>query len=65
MRELMNYRHEQVMMSPGDYNEDELLNRQVVDPAIDLSVHPSHIRIELPEKSKQTGHDFRLQPAGL
>jgi len=55
MRELMNYRHEQVMMSSDDYNEDEKLNRQVVDRAIDLSVHPSHIRVELPESIEPNG----------
>ncbi|EHA6073750.1 type IV secretion system protein TraC [Salmonella enterica] len=55
MRELMNYRQEQVMMSSGDYNEDELLNRQVVDPSIDLRVQPSHLRIELPEKIETDG----------
>ncbi|WP_312775339.1 conjugative transfer relaxase/helicase TraI domain-containing protein [Atlantibacter hermannii] len=55
MRELMNYRHEQVMMSSGDYNEDEKLNRQVVDPAIDLRVSPSHIRVELPESIDANG----------
>lgn len=61
MREMVNYRHEQVMTSPGDYNEDELLNRQVVDPSIDFEVHPSHLRIELPEKLKRTVHGFRHQ----
>lgn len=55
MRELMNYRHEQVMMSSDDYNEDEKLNRQVVDRAIDMSVHPSHIRVELPESIESNG----------
>lgn len=44
VREQMNYRQEQVLMSSGDYNEDEKLNRQVVDPGIDLKVHPSHIQ---------------------
>jgi conjugal transfer ATP-binding protein TraC len=51
VREQMNYRQEQVLTSSGDYNEDEKLNRQVVDPGIDLKVHPSHIRMELPEPS--------------
>ena len=49
VREVMNYRQEQVLMSSGDYSEDERLNRQVVDPGIDLKVHPSHIRMVLPE----------------
>ena len=49
VREQMNYRQEQVLTSSGDYNEDEKLNRQVVDPGIDLKVHPSHIRMALPE----------------
>jgi conjugal transfer ATP-binding protein TraC len=38
VREQMNYRQEQVLTSSGDYNEDEKLNRQVVDPGIDLKV---------------------------
>lgn len=49
MREMLNYRHDQVMTSSGEYNEDEKLNRQVVDPSIDVRVRPSHIRLELPE----------------
>jgi conjugal transfer ATP-binding protein TraC len=56
----MNYRQEQVLTSSGDYNEDEKLNRQVVDPGIDLKVHPSHIRMELPETI-----DARDTPAGI
>lgn len=55
MREMMNYRQEQVMTSSSDYNEDEQLNRQVVDPAIDVRVRPSHIRVELPESIEQDG----------
>ncbi|MFZ3621758.1 type IV secretion system protein TraC [Leclercia barmai] len=49
MREMLNYRQDQVMTSSGEYNEDEKLNRQVVDPSIDVRVRPSHIRLELPE----------------
>ncbi|XES86655.1 type IV secretion system protein TraC (plasmid) [Franconibacter pulveris] len=48
MRELINYRGEQVMPSSRSYNEDEHLNRQVVDPGIDLKVRPNHIRLALP-----------------
>ena len=55
MREMMNYRQEQVMTSSSDYNEDEQLNRQVVDPAIDVRVRPSHIRVELPESIEPDG----------
>jgi conjugal transfer ATP-binding protein TraC len=55
VREQMNYRQEQVLMSSGDYNEDEKLNRQVVDPGIDLKVHPSHIRMALPESIDTRG----------
>lgn len=55
MREMMNYREEQVMTSSGDYNEDEKLNRQVVDPGIDIRVRPSHIRVELPESIEPGG----------
>jgi conjugal transfer ATP-binding protein TraC len=36
VREQMNYRQEQVLTSSGDYNEDEKLNRQVVDPGLTL-----------------------------
>lgn len=48
IRELMNYRHDQVMPSDDSWNTDEELNRQIVDPGIDLAVHPSHVRLELP-----------------
>ncbi|VAC36777.1 type IV conjugative transfer system protein TraC [Enterobacter hormaechei] len=41
VREQMNYRQEQVLTSSGDYNEDEKLNRQVVDQGIGLDVYPS------------------------
>lgn len=50
MRELTNYRHAQVMPSSDDYNEEELLNRQVPDAGIDLEVRPSYIRLALPEE---------------
>jgi conjugal transfer ATP-binding protein TraC len=50
-------------MSSGDYNEDEKLNRQVVDPGIDLKVHPSHIRMALPETSTRAGHACRHRHA--
>lgn len=49
VREQMNYRQEQVLTSSGDYNEDEKLNRQVVDQGIGLDVYPSHLRMTLPE----------------
>ncbi|EJG2388493.1 type IV secretion system protein TraC [Kluyvera ascorbata] len=49
MRELTNYRQEQVMPSSNDYNELEELNRQIPDLGIDLKVRPNHVRIELPE----------------
>lgn len=48
MRELTNYRHDQVMPSNPDYNEDELINHQVVDQGIDINVRPTHIRLALP-----------------
>ncbi|WP_317474491.1 TraC family protein, partial [Cronobacter sakazakii] len=51
MRELINYRGEQVMPSSRSYNEDEHLNRQVVDPGIDLKVRPNHIRLALPPEA--------------
>lgn len=49
MRELTNYRHTQVTTASGDWNKEELLNRQVVDQGIDLKVTPSHIQLSLPE----------------
>ncbi|MEJ5069968.1 type IV secretion system protein TraC [Leclercia adecarboxylata] len=55
MREMLNYRQDQVMTSSGEYNEDEKLNRQVVDPSIDVRVRPSHIRLELPESMDAGG----------
>ena len=55
MREMMNYREEQVLLSGGDYNEDEEINRQIVDPSIDVRVRPSHIRLALPEKTEADG----------
>lgn len=61
MREMMNYRREQVMTSSGDYNEDEKLNRQIVDPGIDVRVRPSYIRVELPESIEDNG----ARPGGI
>lgn len=55
MRELMNYRQGQVMQSPGDYNEHEELNRQIVDPSVDVRVSPSYIRLALPETPDHRG----------
>jgi conjugal transfer ATP-binding protein TraC len=49
MRELTNYREEQVMSSINNYNELEEINRQVPDPGIDLEVRPNHVRVTLPE----------------
>ncbi|MEQ9883222.1 type IV secretion system protein TraC [Pectobacterium brasiliense] len=49
MRELINYRESQVMPSSRDYNEDEHLNRQIIDPGIDVKVRPNYIRVELPK----------------
>ncbi|MBN3262959.1 type IV secretion system protein TraC [Pectobacterium brasiliense] len=49
MRELINYRESQVMPSSRDYNEEEHLNRQIIDPGIDVKVRPNYIRVELPE----------------
>ncbi len=62
MRELTNYRHAQVMPASPEYNEDELLNRQIVDQGIDVNVRPSYIRLELPEEA---GHNVttRREPA--
>lgn len=49
MRELTNYREEQVMSSSNSYNEFEELHRQIPDHSIDVKVRPNHVRIELPE----------------
>ncbi|MFK3662759.1 type IV secretion system protein TraC [Scandinavium sp. NPDC088450] len=49
MRELTNYREEQVMSSSPGYNEFEEINRQVPDAGIDVKVRPNYIRLELPE----------------
>lgn len=48
VRELMNYRNAQVMPSDDSWNEEEELHRQVVDPGIDIQVHPAYLRVELP-----------------
>ncbi|HED1421623.1 TPA: type IV secretion system protein TraC [Kluyvera georgiana] len=49
MRELTNFREEQVMPSSNNYNELEELHRQIPDPGIDVKVRPNHVRVELPE----------------
>lgn len=49
MRELTNYRQEQVMPASDSYNPLEELHRQIPDPGIDVKVRPNHIRLELPE----------------
>lgn len=49
MRELTNYREEQVMPASKGYNELEEINRQIPDPGIDVKVRPNHVRLELPE----------------
>jgi conjugal transfer ATP-binding protein TraC len=49
MRELVNFRAEQVTPGSDEWNEVEELNHQVVDPGIDISVTPSYIRLGLPE----------------
>lgn len=49
MRELTNFREEQVMPSSNSYNELEELHRQIPDPSIDVKVRPNHVRLELPE----------------
>ncbi|WP_313107976.1 MULTISPECIES: type IV secretion system protein TraC [Pseudescherichia] len=62
MRELTNYRHDQVMPSSPDYNEDELINHQMVDQGIDINVRPTHIRLALPEGVGQNATSDR-EPA--
>lgn len=56
MRELTNYREEQVMSSSNNYNELEEINRQIPDPGIDVKVRPNHVRVELPEYTENL-HD--------
>lgn len=63
MRELINYRGTQVMPSSGDYNEEEKLNRQVVDPGIDLKVRPNHIRLALPPEASSENNGEQSETA--
>lgn len=49
MRELTNFREEQVMSSSNNYNELEELHRQIPDLGIDLKVRPNYVRVALPE----------------
>ena len=63
MRELMNYRHDQVMPASREYNEDEHLNRQVVEQGIDVKVRPSHIRLEVPESVTESSSGTTRIPA--
>lgn len=63
MRELTNYREEQVMSSSNSYNELEEINRQIPDPGIDVKVRPNHVRVELPEYMDGTHASSKRIPA--
>ncbi|WOZ79941.1 type IV secretion system protein TraC [Kosakonia sacchari] len=64
MRELINFRHDQVKPASRDWNEMEYLNRQAVDQGIDIQVRPSHIRLELPENDASSTTATR-EPASV
>lgn len=63
MRELTNYRQEQVMQSSDSYNELEELNRQIPDLGIDIEVRPNHVGVKLPEYVDGNGAENKRIPA--